>query len=61
MWPLAGKRNLLEMLQTHFSAVGQITSFSQIGRTIANDIDRHAIRNDDWNNSQILERVGFLN
>jgi len=28
---------------------------------LADDIDRHVLRNDDWRNSEILERVGFLN
>jgi hypothetical protein len=27
---------------------------------LADDIERHAMRNNDWDNSEILERVGFL-
>lgn len=58
-WPLAGKHDLLEMIRKHWH-VDQIGSDIHIFETLADDIDRHAIRNDDWENSDILRRAGFL-
>ena len=57
---LAGKRDLLELLRKHWT-IDSISSVYEPFGTLADDIDRHVLRNDDWRNSEILERVGFLN
>jgi len=57
-WLLAGKRDLLEILRKYWS-IDQMESF-RLFSSLADDIDQHAIRNDDWTNAEILERVGFL-
>jgi hypothetical protein len=56
---LAGKRDLLELLRKHWT-IDSISSVYEPFGTLADDIDRHVLRNDDWRNSEILERVGFL-
>jgi hypothetical protein len=57
---LAGKRDLLEMLRKHFPSIDHEASHSRPFETLVDDIQQHAIRNDDWQNAEILERVGFL-
>jgi hypothetical protein len=57
-WPLAGKSDLLEMLRK-FWAIDNITSSFDVFRTLADDIHQHTIKNDDWSNAEILQRVGF--
>jgi len=57
---LAGKRDLLEMLHKHFPSIDHEASHSRPFETLADDIQQHAIRNDDWQNAEILARVGFL-
>lgn len=58
-WPLAGKRDLLEMLRKYWR-IDNIGSSHQLFASLADDIDRHAVRNDDWRNAEILEPAGFL-
>ena len=57
---LGGSRDLLEILRKHFPDIDRIESIHDPFDRLADDIFRHAIRNDDWNNVHILERVGFL-
>jgi AbiJ-like protein/abortive infection Abi-like protein len=57
---LVGKRDLLELLRKHWP-IDRTTSIYDPFETLADDIDRHVLRNDDWSNSELLERVGFLN
>ena len=57
---LAGKRDLLEMLRKHFPPIDHEASHNAPFATLADDIQQHAILNDDWQNAEILERVGFL-
>jgi hypothetical protein len=60
-FPLAGKRDLLEMLRQHWVSIDHTASvYDAFEGTLADDIHRHAVRNDDWPNSEILERAGFL-
>jgi hypothetical protein len=59
---LGGKRNVLELLRKHFPDIDRTQSEydrSPFG-SLANDIERHLLRNHDWENSEVLERVGFL-
>jgi AbiJ N-terminal domain 3 len=58
-WPLAGKRDLLETLRSYWP-IEQITSRYHPFASLADDIDRHVLRNDDWSNAEILEQAGFL-
>lgn len=58
-YSLGGKRNLIELLRKHFPSIDQETD--PFINTLAEDIDRHAVRSDDWDNQEVLERVGFLN
>jgi hypothetical protein len=44
----------------HWPEIDQIASFRKAFETLADDIDRHAVRNDDWTNAETLARVGFL-
>jgi hypothetical protein len=57
---LGGKRDLLELLRKHWPAIDKTASYSGPLDTLADDIYRHAVHNDDWGNTEILERVGFL-
>jgi AbiJ N-terminal domain 3/Abortive infection C-terminus len=57
---LGGARDLLEMLRKHFPDIDRIPSLHEPFERLSDDIIRHAIRNDDWSNADILERVGFL-
>jgi hypothetical protein len=56
---LAGKRDLLDLLRKHWP-IDSITSIYEPFGTLADDIERHVLRNDDWSNSDLLERVCFL-
>lgn len=57
---LAGKRDLLEMLRKYWPSIDHSASEHDAFATLADDIDRHIVRNNDWWNSTILERVGFM-
>jgi hypothetical protein len=57
---LGGKRDLFELLRKHFSEIDSIASYRAFGDTLADDIYQHAVRNNDWDSADILERVGFL-
>jgi hypothetical protein len=63
---LAGKRDLLDLLRRHWLSVDTAPSIydEPFGLAeplrLADDIVRHVVRNDDWTNSEMLERVGFL-
>ncbi len=57
---LAGKQQLLELLEKHFPQVHSIDSIHSFEDKLADDIYRHVIANDDWSNDDLLERVGFL-
>jgi hypothetical protein len=58
---LPGKRDLLEMLRQHWPSIDHTpSSYDIFEGSSADDIHRHAVRNDDWPNSEILERAGFL-
>ena len=58
---LPGKRDLLEMLRQHWPSIDHTpSSYDIFEGSLADDIHRHAVRNDDWSNSEILERAGFL-
>jgi len=51
---------ILDLLRKHFPEIDTLASYRQFGETLADDIYRHAVLNEDWDNSYILERVGFL-
>ena len=57
---VGGRRGLLEILRKHWPALDQVASYRVAFDTLADDIYQHAVRNDDWENAEILERVGFL-
>jgi AbiJ N-terminal domain 3/Abortive infection C-terminus len=57
---LNGKRDLLELLRKHWPAIDREPSYRNSMDTLADDIERHAVRNLDWSNTEILERAGFL-
>lgn len=59
-YSLGGKRDLLEMLRKHWPSIDQTGSYRNFGESLADDIYRHAVQNDDWENSEILEQAGFL-
>lgn len=48
------------MLRKHFPSIDQTSSYRDPYGTLADDIHQHAVRNADWNNAEILERVSFL-
>lgn len=60
-YSLSGKRDLIELLRKHFPAIDHEDSYHDPFGTLADDIDRHVLRNDDWDNIEVLERAGFLN
>jgi AbiJ-like protein/abortive infection Abi-like protein len=58
---LGGKRDLLELLRKHFPDIDRKEStYRNFGESLADDILRHAVQNDDWDSAKILEQVGFL-
>jgi hypothetical protein len=58
---LAGKFDLLELLRKHWPSINRTPSYSDpFDKTLADDIYRHAVSNDDWTNTEILECTGFL-
>ena len=57
--PLAGSLSLIEFLREHCPELDQASSYYAF-QSRADDIVRHAVRNDDWSNSEILEYLGFL-
>jgi hypothetical protein len=59
-WSLAGENDLLEMLRKYWP-IDRLNSAHEAFASIADDIDRHAVRNQDWDNAEVLEKVGFLN
>jgi hypothetical protein len=59
-FPLAGKRDLFDLLRKHFPEIDHTPSRYHFESTLADDIYRHAVNNDDWENAEILEQVGFL-
>ena len=59
-YALAGKRDLIELLRKHFPSIDQTPSYRDPFETLADDIHQHALRNEDWDNAEILERAGFL-
>lgn len=59
-YSLAGRRDLLDLLRKHWPSIDQTASIRAFSETLADDIHQHAIRNFDWPNSEILQRVGFL-
>jgi hypothetical protein len=58
-WPLSGEQTLLEMLRKYWP-INQIPSQLRVFETLADDIDQHVLRNDDWDNAEILEQAGFF-
>jgi len=60
MFALGGKGDLMELLREHFPDIDRHGSHRDMGATIADEVDRHAVRNDDWDSDEILKRVGFL-
>ncbi|WP_370178451.1 abortive infection family protein [Alteriqipengyuania sp.] len=57
---LCNSHDLLETLRKHFPEIDRIESVYDPFESLADDIVRHAIRNDDWTNEDILEQVGFF-
>jgi hypothetical protein len=57
---LNGKLDLLEILRKHWPAIDREPSYRNTTDTLADDIERHAVRNEDWSNAEILERTGFM-
>ncbi|MCI0629013.1 MAG: abortive infection family protein [Acidobacteria bacterium] len=57
---LGGKRDLLEMLRKHWPAIDHMASEHDPFARLADDIDRHVVQNNDWWNSTVLERLGFM-
>jgi len=61
-YELGGKRDLIDMLLRHWPSIGDPGSSEDnpLDYSLADDIGRHAIRFPDWENSVVLEKVGFL-
>lgn len=57
---LAGSQELLELLRKHFPSVDREASQESPFDKLADDINQHMIRNEDWTNLELLERVGFF-
>lgn len=57
---LGGKRSLMEMLRKFWPSIDHTGSQSPLGGNLADDIERHVVLNDDWENAELLERVGFF-
>jgi hypothetical protein len=57
---LSGNRDLLEMLRKHFPSIDHEPSPSVPFKMLADAIQQHVLRNNDWENAEILEHVGFL-
>lgn len=57
---LGGKLDLLEFLRKHWPAVDHKPSYrNPLDEKIADDIVQHVIRNNDWDNSYVLDELGF--
>jgi hypothetical protein len=59
-YSLGGKRDLMELLRKHFPSIDQEISIYDPFEFLADDIERHVLRNNDWDNFEVLERAGFL-
>ena len=57
---LGGRRDLLDLLASHFPDVDGVRSFHNSMQTLRHDIQRHAVRNADWANAEVLARAGFM-
>lgn len=57
---LSGSRGLLDMLRNHWPEIDEISSERAFLDSLTDDIEQHAVRNDDWCNQDILERCGFM-
>lgn len=57
---LGGRRDLLDLLAAHFPDVDAIRSSYNSMLTLRHDIQRHAVRNPDWDNAEVLSRAGFM-
>ena len=57
---LAGKDDLLDLLRKHWPSIDQTESYRAFDQTMADDIYRHAVQNDDWSNAKILRCGEFL-
>ena len=51
---LAGKRDLLELLRKHWPEINHTSSQHHFENMLADDIYRHAVNNDDWENAEII-------
>ncbi len=58
---LGGKRDLLDLLRKYWPFIDHKASYRRVlDETFADDIIQHAVRNNDWTNSYVLEQLGFL-
>ena len=57
---LAGKHDLIEMLRKHWPQIDKAGSVHDFAGSLVDDLYQHAVRNDDWDNVEILRRAGFL-
>jgi hypothetical protein len=57
---LGGSRDLMELLVRHFPDITKKPSYRAFEDSLHDDIYRHAVLNEDWDNNYILEQVGFL-
>jgi len=56
---LAGKNDLIEMLRKHWPQIDKAGSVHDFAGSFVDDLYQHAVRNDDWDNAEILRRAGF--
>lgn len=57
---LSGTDSLLDLLRKHWPTIDRDGSPYHVLNTKVDDIYRHAVQNDDWSSSEVLEYVGFL-
>lgn len=59
-YDLGGHRDLVELLTTHWPTITTMSSYHDPFDSFISDIQRHCVKHNDWPNSHVLEKVGFL-
>lgn len=57
---LAGRQDLVELLRKHWPSIDSTRSSQDLDAMLIDDIYQHAVRNNDWDNAEVLKQVGWL-
>lgn len=57
---LGGHLSFVELLTTHWPEINRMASYRDPFESFVSDIQRHCIDHNDWSNSDVIDKVGFL-